>query len=94
MLSSCEKAFRLSVVVMRNPQRALPCYWTAPLRPDDQQTGDGGPPSKKIALGLQQRQLKNWPERQEWKLAWVSAKKAVGLIEEPGVVPLLLGLTS
>jgi 8-oxo-dGTP pyrophosphatase MutT (NUDIX family) len=40
------------------------------------------------------KQLKKWPEKGERKLAWVSAKKAVGLIEEPGVVPLLLGLTS
>ena len=37
-------------------------------------------------------QLKKWPEKGERKLAWVSAKKAVGLIEEPGVVPLLIRL--
>jgi 8-oxo-dGTP pyrophosphatase MutT (NUDIX family) len=39
-----------------------------------------------------ERQVKNWPERQERKLAWVSAKKAVSRVEEPGVVPLLLRL--
>ena len=33
--------------------------------------------------------LKKWPEKGERKLSWVSTKKAVGLIEEPGVVPLL-----
>jgi len=35
------------------------------------------------------KQLKKWPEKGERKLAWVSVKKAVSLIEEPGVVPLL-----
>jgi 8-oxo-dGTP pyrophosphatase MutT (NUDIX family) len=39
------------------------------------------------------KQLKKWPEKGERKLAWVSAKKAVELVEEPGVVPLLHGLT-
>jgi len=33
--------------------------------------------------------LKKWPEKGERKRSWVSTKKAVGLIEEPGVVPLL-----
>ena len=37
-------------------------------------------------------QLKKWPEKGERKLAWVSAKKAVELVEEPGVVPLLVRL--
>ena len=32
------------------------------------------------------KQLKKWPEKGERQLAWVSAKEAVGLIEEPGVV--------
>ena len=39
------------------------------------------------------KQLKKWPEKGERKLAWVSAKKAVELVEEPGVVPLLHSLT-
>ena len=34
-------------------------------------------------------QLKKWPEKGERKLSWVSPREAVGLIEEPGVVPLL-----
>lgn len=38
------------------------------------------------------KQVKEWPEKRERKLAWVSAKKAVNLIEEPGVVPLLVSL--
>ena len=33
--------------------------------------------------------LKKWPEKGERKLSWVTTKKAVGLVEEPGVVPLL-----
>jgi 8-oxo-dGTP pyrophosphatase MutT (NUDIX family) len=36
--------------------------------------------------------LKKWPERSERKLSWVSIKEAVRLVEEPGVVPLLLQL--
>ena len=39
-----------------------------------------------------ERQVNNWPERQERKLAWVSPKKAVSRVDEPGVVPLLLRL--
>ena len=33
--------------------------------------------------------LKNWPEKGERKLSWVSTREAVDLVEEPGVVPLL-----
>ena len=33
--------------------------------------------------------LKKWPEKGERKLSWVTTKEAVGLVEEPGVVPLL-----
>jgi 8-oxo-dGTP pyrophosphatase MutT (NUDIX family) len=36
------------------------------------------------------RRLKQWPEKGERKLSWVSTREAVGLIEEPGVVPLLV----
>jgi 8-oxo-dGTP pyrophosphatase MutT (NUDIX family) len=36
--------------------------------------------------------LKKWPEKGERKLSWVSTNEAVSLIEEPGVVPLLLRL--
>ena len=36
--------------------------------------------------------LRKWPEKNERKLSWVSTKKAVGLVEEPGIVPLLLRL--
>jgi hypothetical protein len=32
------------------------------------------------------------PKRGERKLSWVSTKEAVRLIEEPGVIPLLLRL--
>lgn len=34
-------------------------------------------------------QLKKWPEKGQRKLSWMSAKKAVERIEEPGVVLLL-----
>ena len=33
--------------------------------------------------------LKKWPEKGERKRSWVTTKEAVGLVEEPGVVPLL-----
>jgi 8-oxo-dGTP pyrophosphatase MutT (NUDIX family) len=36
--------------------------------------------------------LKKWPERNERKLSWVSSKKAVALVEERGIVALLLRL--
>ena len=36
------------------------------------------------------KRLKKWPERNERKLSWLSTKEAVGLVEEPGIVPLLL----
>jgi 8-oxo-dGTP pyrophosphatase MutT (NUDIX family) len=36
--------------------------------------------------------LKKWPEKGERKLSWVSTKEAVRLIEEPGLIPLLLRL--
>jgi hypothetical protein len=36
--------------------------------------------------------LKKWPEKNERKLSWVSTKEAVWLVEEPGIVPLLLRL--
>lgn len=39
-----------------------------------------------------QEQLKKWPEKHERKIAWVSATKAIDLIEEPGIVPLLVRL--
>ncbi len=34
-------------------------------------------------------QLKKWLEKRERKLSWVCIEEAIGLIEEPGVVPLL-----
>jgi 8-oxo-dGTP pyrophosphatase MutT (NUDIX family) len=42
-------------------------------------------------LRVKQR-LKKWPEKSERKLFWVSTKKAIRLVQEPGVVPLLLRL--
>jgi 8-oxo-dGTP pyrophosphatase MutT (NUDIX family) len=38
------------------------------------------------------QQLGKWPETGQRKLSWRSTKKAVGLVQEPGVVPLLLRL--
>jgi predicted NUDIX family NTP pyrophosphohydrolase len=33
--------------------------------------------------------LKKWPEKGERKFSWVTTKEAIGIVEEPGVVPLL-----
>lgn len=38
------------------------------------------------------QQLRKWPEKGERRLSWLSTKKAVKLVQEPGVVPLLLRL--
>ena len=48
--------------------------------------------SVEVYLLQVKKQVKKWPERHERKLAWVSTQKAVSLIEEPGVIPLLLRL--
>ena len=39
-----------------------------------------------------EERLKKWPERNKRKLSWLSTKEAVALVEEPGIVPLLLRL--
>ncbi|HTV90405.1 MAG TPA: NUDIX hydrolase [Stellaceae bacterium] len=33
--------------------------------------------------------LKKWPEKGERRLSWVSIDAAIGLVEEPGIAPLL-----
>jgi 8-oxo-dGTP pyrophosphatase MutT (NUDIX family) len=38
------------------------------------------------------KRLKKWPEQRERKLSWVSIEDALSLVEEPGVIPLLLAL--
>ena len=37
-------------------------------------------------------QHKKWPEKGERELSWVSVEEAIRLVEEPGVVPLLIRL--
>lgn len=37
--------------------------------------------------------LKKWPEKGQRRLSWVSADKAIKLVEEPGIAPLLRRLT-
>jgi 8-oxo-dGTP pyrophosphatase MutT (NUDIX family) len=39
------------------------------------------------------KRFKKWPEKHERKLSWVSVEDAIKLVEEPGVIPLLLKLT-
>jgi predicted NUDIX family NTP pyrophosphohydrolase len=53
------------------------------------ESGEARAATVEVYLLRIKERLKKWPEKSERKLSWVSTKKAVGLIEEPGVVPLL-----
>src|SRR6266850_551987 len=53
------------------------------------ESGEARAAAVEVYLLRIKEQLKKWPERGERKLSWVSTKEAVGLVEEPGVVPLL-----
>jgi 8-oxo-dGTP pyrophosphatase MutT (NUDIX family) len=55
-------------------------------------SGQARAASVEVYLLRVEQRLKKWPEKGERKLSWVSTKKAAGLIEEPGLVPLLLRL--
>jgi len=55
-------------------------------------SGEARAATVEVFLLQVKKQVKKWPEKGERKLAWVSTKKAVSLIEEPGVVPLLVRL--
>jgi len=52
-------------------------------------SGEAQEATVEVYLLRTKERLKKWPEKGERKLSWVSTKKAVGLIEEPGLVPLL-----
>jgi len=52
-------------------------------------SGESRAAAVEVYLLKVKEQLKKWPEKGERRLAWVSAIKAISLIEEPGVVPLL-----
>jgi 8-oxo-dGTP pyrophosphatase MutT (NUDIX family) len=52
-------------------------------------SGEARPAAVEVYLLRADRLLKKWPERRERKLCWVSPATAVGLIGEPGMVPLL-----
>jgi hypothetical protein len=52
-------------------------------------SGEKQPATVEVYLLLVTQQLKKWPEKRERRLSWVSLKKAVRLVQEPGVVPLL-----
>jgi 8-oxo-dGTP pyrophosphatase MutT (NUDIX family) len=53
------------------------------------ESGEARAATVEVYLLRIKEQLKKWPERGERKLSWVTTKEAVGLVEEPGVVPLL-----
>jgi 8-oxo-dGTP pyrophosphatase MutT (NUDIX family) len=52
-------------------------------------SGEPRPAAVEVYLLRVDQLLKKWPERRERKLCWVSPETAVGLVEEPGMVPLL-----
>jgi 8-oxo-dGTP pyrophosphatase MutT (NUDIX family) len=56
------------------------------------ESGEARAAAVEVYLLRVKERLKKWPEQGERKLSWVSTKEAVRLIEEPGVVPLLLRL--
>ncbi len=51
--------------------------------------GETRPATVEVYLLRIKERLKKWPEKGERKLSWVTTEEAVGLVEEPGVVPLL-----
>ena len=53
-------------------------------------SGEARAATVEVYLLRVKERLKKWPERSERKVSWVSTKEAVRLVEEPGVVPLLL----
>jgi 8-oxo-dGTP pyrophosphatase MutT (NUDIX family) len=55
-------------------------------------SGEARPATVEVYLLRVLQQLKKWPEKGERKLSWFSMKKAARLVQEPGVVPLLLRL--
>lgn len=54
-----------------------------------QRSGEIFATAVEVYLFKVEKQLKKWPEKGERRLSWVSAKEAVELIDEPGMVPLL-----
>jgi 8-oxo-dGTP pyrophosphatase MutT (NUDIX family) len=56
------------------------------------ESGEARAATVEVYLLRVEERLKKWPEKGERKLSWVSTKEAVRLIEEPGVVSLLLRL--
>src|SRR5438552_4443067 len=56
------------------------------------ESGEARAATVEVYLLRIKERLKKWPEKGQRKLSWVSTKEAVGLVEEPGVVPLVLQL--
>ena len=47
------------------------------------------PASVEVYLLRVVKQVKNWPEKRERKLSWVSIDDAIEQVDEPGIIPLL-----
>jgi hypothetical protein len=52
-------------------------------------SGALSPATVEVYLLRVNEQLKKWPEKRERQLSWAFIEKAIDIIEEPGVVPLL-----
>lgn len=55
-------------------------------------SGEARPATVEVYLLRVKQQLKKWPEKGQRKLSWVSINKAARLVQEPGVVSLILHL--
>lgn len=55
-------------------------------------SGETRPAAVEVYLLRFRKQRKKWPEKCERAITWVSAARAINLIEEPGIVPLLVRL--
>lgn len=52
-------------------------------------SGEARPATVEVYLLRAEAWLKKWPEKGERQLSWLPPAAAAGLVEEPGVVPLL-----
>jgi 8-oxo-dGTP pyrophosphatase MutT (NUDIX family) len=55
-------------------------------------SGESQPATVEVYLLRVKQRLKNWPEKDEHKLSWVSIKKSARQVQEPGMISLLLRL--
>ncbi len=52
------------------------------------ESGERSPTSVEVYLLRVTKQVKKWPEKRQRRLSWMPIADAIGLVEEPGVIPL------